>query len=336
MSVEPPERTNVGWLGRSFGGTSFGERQCPDGAYINEFYGRAGGMLDQICAKCSDGTDLGCGYPTNGGNPFRVPSLLGWNQVYGGSGADVDSFLGQGGGGGRRVELTCPTGTRVVGYGGSFNQSGRFTQGLYMKCGVVAEDFCQDNLESKFCRNSVVDRRTLNAACAKNLTDTCRDRRQELTTSTVQKICKLNPDDPFCACFRPRPDYIPPEHSGNQQCWNTVCASQGYIPNPDFKCPDITICREDIKTSGNSNILTNNVQVSTCGSTNSVVHTNDPTKVSDKPINTINATPISDVSKTNWFAENWLLLTIFIIVLAIIYGTIRYIRNRNNDSSMQN
>lgn len=330
MSVEPPARTNSAYIGDEHWNW-FGERQCPSGSYVNKFYGRAGGMVEQVCAGCSDGTDLGCSYSSGAGNPFEIQSTNGWNSLEGRAGGDVDQFMYQGGGGGNPKTITCPVGTRVVGYGGTRNLNAGYLHGIYAKCGVVAEDYCQDNLESKFCQDSKVDARTLNIACGKNLTDTCRDRRQELTTSTVQKICRLNPDDPFCACFRPRPDYIPPELSGNQQCWNTDCASYGYIPNPDFVCPNITICREDIKTSGNSNILTGNVQVSTCGSNAAVVNTSDPTKVTSNPTNTVVPTTDTASSVTNWLSSNWLLIFIVLVVLAVIYGAISYFKNKNNN-----
>lgn len=306
--TNPPYPIQTQWLNGNMG-TKFGDMICPTGAYVNKFYGRAGNSVDDICVSCSDGTDLGCGTHSGGGAPWTELASLGWTSITGVADGDgTNMFLGHGTNRGGTTNMTCPGDQVVVGLGGWQNSNWKGIENAFLYCGSPMDEYCVDNLESDFCQAANVDAKTLNKACAANLTDTCRNRRQELTTSTINAICAKNPNDPICSCFLPVPSYIDPAMGGNQQCWNSVCASQGYIPNPKYQCPPITICKENIPTTGDSNILTGNVQISTCGSSGAVVN---------NPAGSTSTNPVS--STVSSVASSPLLLIILFIVIAAAY-----------------
>jgi len=53
---------------------------CPANSYITELRGGAGAAIDRLCAKCSDGTNLGCLGVSGGGIPFNQTSNDGFEK----------------------------------------------------------------------------------------------------------------------------------------------------------------------------------------------------------------------------------------------------------------
>jgi hypothetical protein len=118
----------------------------------------------------------------------------------------------------------------------------------------------------------------LNKSCAKNMTATCRNRRTELDESLVLDFCRYNISDPLCGCLLPVPDYLAGKGvDGMPQCWNQACATSGYLlGNLNKPCPDITICNQNIGTSGDSNVLTKNINTQDCSSKSTVAAVETP------------------------------------------------------------
>lgn len=300
------ERSDTGNVGGG-GGDYFGKPTCPDGHVIVQISGRSGAKVDQICAKCSDGSSLGC-FGGGGGNPFVVNGPF--TSVSGRQGAIVDQVLGAGGGGGSPWTKSCPAGKYMVGITG---RTGSVVDQLGFVCGVDAKEYCVNNLETDLCRNTPVQ--TLNKACAKNMTQTCINRKDELDETIIQAYCATHKDDPFCACYRDSPEYIPNEIRGLVKCWDKTCAERGYIPkNLRVSCPNITICRQALDTN-NSNVLTNNVIIQDCGT--KIEQPAEPEGPS--PSNPF--TPVITTPSTESFIEkNKMMLVLVLIFLAVIIG----------------
>ena len=78
--------TNVGWAHRVKGigcidlPTPKYKLTCPANSYITELRGGAGAAVDRLCAKCSDGTNLGCLGVSGGGIPFNQTSNDGFEK----------------------------------------------------------------------------------------------------------------------------------------------------------------------------------------------------------------------------------------------------------------
>ena len=241
------------------GGSPF-NANCPNGEYISQWYGASGRALDRVGAKCSDGTNLG---PFGGGGGNGWSSSVGgpYTNFSGRAGSGVDKFSGYGGGGGNAWNDSCPNGVAT----GIFGGSGRVVDRLGIRCSMPYK-WCVNNLEDAICKGVDVD--TLNKACSVNFTSTCVDRKDELTDTTMGKYCEANPYTDICSCYSSAPSFIPPAISGLAQCWNKKCANYGYVPkNMRQTCPNITICTQDMTTSGNNNALTNNIIVQNCSST---------------------------------------------------------------------
>ena len=98
-----------------WGGNDFGRHSCPDGEVIKTISGRAGQAVDQICARCTDGTELGC-YGGGNGSPWSRDGPF--TSAYGRSGDGVDSLFGSGGNGGNGWSGICPTGKYLTGIRG--------------------------------------------------------------------------------------------------------------------------------------------------------------------------------------------------------------------------
>ncbi len=103
---------------------------CKSGTYITRFDGTQNKWLYSMGATCSDGSKLG---PVGklGTTPYSVASIngfSGWNSARSGDAADGITFLGSSGtvlpsiggtGGGAVPKWTCPTGSKISGFGGS-------------------------------------------------------------------------------------------------------------------------------------------------------------------------------------------------------------------------
>lgn len=73
------------------GGGEYHKLLCPEGSFVNEFYGGAGAAVDRIGIKCSLGQDLG-ERGGGGGGPFKSFSDVGFNKIHVKSGSMVDSI----------------------------------------------------------------------------------------------------------------------------------------------------------------------------------------------------------------------------------------------------
>ncbi len=332
------ERSVTSYAGTNTGdGSYFGRLECKDGEYITRIEGRSGSHVDQLGATCSDGQKLGPHGYSGGGSPYAINGPFkaldlvadGWVDGIFDFGAPQHN---------KRVKLACPDGKYIVGYEG---RSGEYLAGRFRGiCGVKADEYCVNNLETDLCRNTNVN--ILNKACALNMSTTCRNRKDELDESVIYEYCKSNQDDPFCSCYAEAPDYIPNEIRGLVKCWNKTCAEKGYIPkNLRGSCPNITVCKQSLGADG-SNILSSNVFVQDCGTrlvtnpstpsnpsnnTNTVTNTTttktvftDNTKspyVPDDPTTITDAEPNKIV---DFIKKNIKPILFFVIILAIVLG----------------
>jgi hypothetical protein len=158
------KRVVLGPYGGS-GGTSFGEKVCPTGSYVSEINGRTGAWMDQVCAKCSDGTDLGCyGSDTHPGDTLKWASPLEgpFNELNIIHGPPFDNYVsginqykGFTGGGSTTSNLKCESAQKIVGITGS---SGTFVDNLGVVCGYSStSDYCKDNPNDPMCQVSLFD-----------------------------------------------------------------------------------------------------------------------------------------------------------------------------------
>lgn len=261
----------------NWGGSNFGSPTCPKGEVIVEISGRSGSEVDKICAKCSDGTNLGC-YGGNGGSPYIYNGPF--NEISLRVGERIDKIFNSGGNGGGPYTGKCGPDRYLVGFSGSADSR---VKGLRFICGVDKNKYCLDNLESPVCKN--VNSTILNTACSKKMTKTCYDRKSELDESLMMNYCRNNLDDDICACYRPPPSYIENEVRGLPYCWNDKCATVGYLPKNlrNQTCPNITICRQEMPLTGDSNILTSNVIVQDCRQTSTNTFNNITTPTTSSP-----------------------------------------------------
>jgi hypothetical protein len=302
-----------------WGGNDFGRHSCPDGEVIKTISGRAGQAVDQICARCTDGTELGC-YGGGNGSPWSRDGPF--TSAYGRSGDGVDSLFGSGGNGGNGWSGICPTGKYLTGIRG---RGADLVDSIGFECGIDKKQHCIDHLEDPVCNNISAD--ILNKACAKNMTATCKNRKNELNESTIAGYCPAHLDDPFCSCYKPAPSYIPNEIRGLTNCWNQTCATSGYIPvNMRQVCPNICIAKQDLGASGDSNILTGNINVQeTCNTT-----INQPGVQPGPQSGNGNIQGPVDLSALTPKTDNTL---IYILIIAVALVISAYLAFGSNDNS---
>ena len=66
---------------------------CPEGSFVNEFYGGFGAYIDRIGVKCSNGNDLGTrGSDAKVDNIFSTQATKGFNKIQVKSGDNVDNL----------------------------------------------------------------------------------------------------------------------------------------------------------------------------------------------------------------------------------------------------
>lgn len=197
------------------GGGSF-EKACPDGEFIQQFSGRSGQYVDRICAKCTDGTDLGC-YGGQGGSTewnSTAPTKTGFDKISVRANEFLDNIFGYGGPGGNPQTLSCDPGYHIAGI---YGRAGGWVDGLGVTCGMSKADYCVNNLEKSGCED--VSKDILNKACAKSFSQVCKDRHLEVDTPTLKSYCASNPDETYCVQFKPPPsnnnDKLPSNPSGS-------------------------------------------------------------------------------------------------------------------------
>jgi hypothetical protein len=196
-----------------------------------------------------------------------------------------------------------------------------------------------------------VDVSTLNKACTKNFSETCTNRKSDLTDSTMNLYCAANPTAAICSCYSKAPEYIPPEMAGLAPCWNQSCATTGYIPqNMRGACPSITICKQDMTTSGDSNMLTDNIIIQDCSGKKNNVNNNLPDHVKDNAQNAARDAARDaaqdDVNNARYLSEDqqdiWtpgfilFIILVGIIVGVCVYKVIEYFINKTQDKTHDN
>ncbi|NDB59658.1 hypothetical protein EB001_14600, partial [bacterium] len=115
--------------------TDFDSELCANGAYITSIKGVNGQFINQVCAECSDGKNLGCFSGlnlTDSTSKYGLMQLNGFDNVPIRYGSWIDNILGFGGSGGKPYTLTCPTGTYATGIYGKKSQ---YIDKLGLKCG---------------------------------------------------------------------------------------------------------------------------------------------------------------------------------------------------------
>jgi hypothetical protein len=252
----------------SFGGEGGGNArfQCPEGTIITKFDGYADGIVQTICGTCSDGTRLQCIGGGKNGNSFNFSDVNGIRDLKVRSGRYIDKFKEWGGNGGAERDVVCPENKFMVGY---FGAGGRYVDRFGAICGYNADKYCVNNLETDYCKKlnggKGPSKLILNRACALNMSDSCRVRKNELDETVVSNYCRSNPNDPFCACYRDAPDYIEGNVRALVSCWNQQCAAEGYVPpNMRVPCPPVKICTQKFGTTGDKNMLTQNAYLQVC------------------------------------------------------------------------
>jgi hypothetical protein len=200
-------------------------------------------------------------------------------------------------------------------------------------CNVDKDDFCIKNIDNPIC--STVNAKILNKACAIDMTKrACRNRKNELDESLVEDYCKINSTDELCSCYTEPPDYIPEEIRGTPRCWNKLCNTKGIIPKNMRNEPcnrSIKICSQNLSTSGDSNILSDNVNIVDCRDGGS------SSTDSNSATASVAATAPASVASAKAPASDGILgmsyITIFIILLVIIVIVIAIILSRPNTNT---
>lgn len=293
------------------------ESSCPAGSYVTKFNGRVGSKLDKIGYECDTGEKFS--YGGDGGDAWIIDSI----------GAGFQTLMSGGFNGGKETQWfngfgevrfndgwppdvfkhRCPTGTFVTGIEGS-SWNGTMADQINVRCDGRADN-CINDLESEYCKwlmpsmkisNPVRYADILDKACGVHMTDTCKDNQEVLKESTVDKYCQNHMDDLFCSCYTPPPKSLTDEVKGLPQCWNVNCSLHGYKSgNAKKSCPNlnVTVCRQDIESSGTSNNISKNVSIINCNPTNNTTiadNGSDNKKPSDNKFN-INGMPSSNDSK---------------------------------------
>ncbi len=112
---------------------------CDPGTYISQFDGTKHGWLFNMGATCSDSKKIGP-IGTVAPDPWSVRSdtgFSGWDSARFGDATDAITFVSPDGtvlptiggtGGGPAQKWSCPSGSRIIGFGGSHDQYGISTQ----------------------------------------------------------------------------------------------------------------------------------------------------------------------------------------------------------------
>lgn len=241
------------------------EVNCPSNSFVDKLSIKtANDRISAIKATCSDGTVLGVlGDKDFGGqsnNDLQGP----FNSIPGKVDLDgVHQIKSIGTDKGIAFDKICPSGKSVTGLrANTMNVSGDFISALLgVNCGFIPDTFCIDNLDHPHCVRTSDD--IFNKACSKKLFNRCIDNKNRITDTTGAAICQKpeNKGTEFCSCENPLPvpagSLIPASLLANPKCWNKTCANKGYMRQNvrDYTCPNITICKQDVKIDGNSNLL---------------------------------------------------------------------------------
>lgn len=237
----------------------FGDFVCPSGEVLTSIYGQIGADINGIGGTCSDGTILKyVGAKSN----LNLNVQGRQSSVYGSIDKNDDMLFGVGHHGTAWTD-TCPKDTYLAGYYGTYTGK---TNSLGFLCNVDKNEYCVKNIDNPIC--SKVNTSILNKACERDMSKKeCANRKDELDETLVQTYCTINPTDELCSCYADPPDFIPTAVRGTPKCWNKTCNTKGIIPRNMRGEPcntDITICSQELSTSGDSNILSDNVNIVDC------------------------------------------------------------------------
>ena len=273
-----------------YGGGGSRRFKCAEGAYISSLKGRSDNIVRQVCAYCSDGNLAGCMGEGRRGTLYNYEYPEGLYEISGRSGEFLDKINSSGGDGGSPFTIGCADGKRAVGI---FGLDGWDVTSIGLTCDYDANNYCVNNLDTDFCKNLNGGKgpnvNILNKACGLKMTDTCRNRKNELEGQLMAKFCIDNQNDPLCSCYATPPDYIPQEMRAKVRCWNKKCAESGYIPeNMRGDCDKITICKQNISAMGDSNLIKENVYFQDCSDKST---TNNITNKAAEPIPNVKTDP---------------------------------------------
>ena len=319
-------------------------RVCPNFSKVVQLSTNSGDGLDHVIATCDDAGQTQLRFGGGESNQQPIDALVSSDLGFDALTFDQSGWM-QGEGVPHTVHgvgtsqqippnntnLVCPDGMVLTGMVGS--NVGIHGKQVVGELGLVCDyqpEYCVTNLESPYCQSYPPNADILNRACAQSMTQTCKDRQSELKDSTVSTYCnnKANASDPFCSCYNAIPPAAIakyPEIASNPKCWSGQCAVNGYQPANirNTTCPTITICEQDLATSGNSNILTNNIITQNCNSNNTTNSTpgdaNSTPTGSTTPSNS-NSTTASNSNGTGTSSSinNLLQSTYFIYIVAFI------------------
>lgn len=141
-----------------------------------------------------------------------------------------------------------------------------------------------------------------------------------LCDTIVNNFCKLQPNDPYCACIN-----SPAQKTGavNPKCVDKNCITTGYLTSPmkDTNCPSIINCNIKTTLENSGVILSYNVPIQqNCGDTSGSVKPNTPgtgTSTVTNVIKPVAAAPPNRISMIFiWIREN-LILFILIVILFV-------------------
>lgn len=337
---------NVGWKD---GGNAVGARACPIGSYVDRIYGRSGGLTDQICMTCSDGTILGC-MGGSGGNAYSDNTCddHGFTEIDV-TGDEILASIQPVCSNGTKLpqhgstwditsKMVCPSGNVIVGFQG---REGNVVDKLNILCSTHPLYGCSDDINNPYCQNVINEgysrdvtlaKKVISNYCSKNMNDQCKSyisSKPGEFDDVVQKWCATHLDDPFCSCYQPMPDDTPAELKilqSKPQCWNKNCNLSGYkntnLRNDQSTCANIKVCNQNINSMQNTSTLNmNNLNVQDCsdkqnpGDTAASSITNQQTLEGvTQPV--ADAVLSSDSKSSN---KNLMILIIIIAIVLAIY-----------------
>lgn len=184
---------------------------------------------------------------------------------------------------------------------------------------IRARSYCKDNLNSKWCRDKMVEIGGID--------------------SNVADFCKLYPDDPFCSCstalVASSTENMDPDIQASlarPECFVKGCSSGSAYKLANMRtsgnCPSIQICSNKIDVNGNAAITLTNIQQN-CTQTQSGANANatalDNTSAIKPAVATTTIIPpvtLLDKIKYNWnnLSEGMQFLFMFIIIIVILLG----------------
>jgi len=100
------------------------------------------------------------------------------------------------------------------------------------------------------------------------------------------------------------------------KCWSEKCATYGYLPSNMVKspCPDVKICKQDIRLPGSNNIVRENQYIQDCSDRN-INSSSNPSSGSSSGSSSNSITNINNL--ISWARDNKLWILVIIIVFIV-------------------